>query len=122
VEFIVEDGYDIKPGMQEEYQQFLLDNADRLRAAMPDGVEYIGDFVFTWGNDPEAGQWRMLTRLDSYGALDRLASAAKGDGELGKLIRESARFLDMSKDTTRWRHTLLKSVTDATVINLPTED
>ena len=121
MEFIVEDGYEIKLGMEEEYQQFVIDNADRYRAAMPEGVEYIGTFVMTWGNDIEAGTWRDLLRLDSYAALDRLAAAAKGDTELGRLQRETFRFIDLSRGTERWRHNLLKSVVDATVINSPTE-
>ena len=121
MEFIVEDGYEIKLGMEEEYQQFVIATAERFRAALPEGVEYIGDFAFTWGNDAEAGRWRTLLRLDSYGALDRLAAAATGDGDFAQLIRESSRFLDVSRDTSKWRHTLLKSVVDATVINSPTD-
>src|SRR4028118_292151 len=96
MEFIAEDGYEVKAGMEEEFQRYLADTADRFRAALPEGVEYMGDYVVTWGNDLEAGGWRTLLRLDSYGAMDRLAEASKG-GDLGALIREASRFIDLSR-------------------------
>ena len=120
MEFIIEDGYEVKPGMEEEFQRYLAGTVHRFRAALPEGVEYIGDFVVTWGNDLEAGGWRTLLRLDSYAALDRFAEAAKG-GEFGALIRETSRFIDVSRGQRQWRHTLLKSVADATVINSSTD-
>ena len=119
MEFIIEDGFEIRRGMEEEFQQWEMDNAERTRAAMPEGVEYIGTFVMPFGNDPEAGTWRTLTRLDSYAALDRLAEASKGDTELARIQREFLRFADFDRDTAKWRHDLLKSVIDATVIYSP---
>ncbi len=62
MEFIIEDGYEVKAGMEEEFQRYLADTADRFRAALPEGVEYMGDYVVTWGNDLEAGGWHRRRR------------------------------------------------------------
>jgi hypothetical protein len=123
MDFISEDGYEVKLGMEEEYQQWVIDHADELRRATPDGVEYIGTYVMTWGNDTDRGSWRDLFRLDSYAALDRMAAATKEpDSALGRLFREGSRFIDMRRYPERWTHNLFKSVVDATVVNSPAEE
>jgi hypothetical protein len=123
VDFISEDGYEVKFGLEEEYQQWVIGHADELRRAMPKGVDYIGTYVLTYGNDLDKGSWRDLFRLDSYAALDRLAAESKDpNSAMGRLLREASRFLDMSRRPERWTHNLLKSVVDATVINSPAEE
>ncbi len=103
MDFISEQGYEIKFGMEEEYQEWLIEHRDELRRAMPAGIEYIGSYVVAIGNGYEGGSWRDLLRLDSYGALDRMA----------------ARFVDVTRHPERWTQVLLKNVVDATVINSP---
>jgi hypothetical protein len=89
---------------------------------MPEGVEYMGTYVLTWGNELDRGTWRDLYRLDSYAALDRLAAASKDpNSALGRLQREGFRFLDLSRRPEHWTHNLLKSVVDATVVNTPVD-
>ena len=123
MDFISEDGYEVKFGLEEEYQQWVIDHADELRRAMPKGVDYIGTYVLTWGNDLDKGSWRDLYRLDSYAALDRLAAESKDpESALGRIQREGYRFLDMSRRPERWTHNLLKSVVDATVIKSPVDE
>jgi hypothetical protein len=123
VEFINEDGYEVRFGMEEEYQQWIIDNAADIRRSLPKGVEYIGTYVMTWGNDTDKGSWRDLWRLDSYAALDKLSEEAKDPNTaMGRLLREQIRFLDMSRRPERWSHNLFKSVVDATVINSPTQE
>jgi hypothetical protein len=123
VDFISEDGYEVKFGMEEEYQQWVIDHADEYRRAMPKGVDYLGTYVMTYGNDLDKGSWRDLYRLDSYAALDRIAAEAKNPNTaMGRLSREASNFLDMSRRPERWTHNLLKSVVDATVINSPAEE
>src|SRR5687768_8026064 len=98
MDFISEDGYEIKLGMEEEYQQWVVDHAAELRRALPEGVEYIGTYVIVFGNELGSGSWRDMFRLDSYAALDRLAAAAKDpDSKLRKLQEEGGRFVDMSR-------------------------
>jgi hypothetical protein len=123
MDFISEDGYEVKLGMEEEYQQWVVDHAADLRRALPEGVEYIGTYVIVYGNELGSGSWRDMFRLDSYAALDRLAAAAKDpDSKLRKLQEDGARFVDMSRSPERWTHNLIKSVVDATVIRTPVEE
>ncbi len=120
MDFISEQGYEIKFGMEEEYQEWLVAHRDELRRSMPAGIEYIGSYVVAMGNGYEGGSWRDLLRLDSYGALDRLAAASKDPNtEMGRLFRESTRFVDVTRHPERWTQVLLKNVVDATVINSP---
>jgi hypothetical protein len=120
VDFISEQGYEIRFGMEEEYQQWLIDHRDELKRSMPAGIEYIGSYVVAIGNGYEGGSWRDLFRLDSYGALDRMAAASKDPNtDFGRLAREWNRFVDVSRHPERWTQILLKNVVDATVINSP---
>lgn len=123
MDFISEDGYEVKLGKEEEYQQWVIDNASELRRALPQGVEYIGTYVLVYGTDYGSGSWRDMYRLDSYAALDRLAAASKDpESRLRKLQDDGGRFIDMTRTPERWTHNLVKSVVDATVIKTPVEE
>ena len=123
MDFISEQGYEIRFGMEEEYQRWLIDHREELKRAMPAGVEYLGSYAVVMGNGYEGGSWRDLLRLDSYGALDRLAAEAKdANSALGRLTRDVNHFLDVSRHPERWTQILLKNVVDATVINVPVAD
>jgi hypothetical protein len=123
MDFITEDGYEVKPTMQEEYQQWIIDNQAALRRALPEGIEYIGTYVTVYGSDYAGGGWRDLYRIDSYGALDRMAAEAKRPAsELARLQRESARFIDLDRSPERWTHNLYKNVVDATIVNFETDE
>jgi hypothetical protein len=119
MDFITEDGYQVKPGMQEEYQQWVIANQDALRRALPEGIEYIGTYVAVFGSDYTGGTFRDLFRIDSYGALDRMAAEGRRPGsELARLQREGSRFVDMTRSPERWTHNLYKNVVDATIIDV----
>jgi hypothetical protein len=123
MDFITEDGYEVKPGMQEEYQQWIIANQDALRRAMPEGIEYIGTYVAVYGSDYSGGAWRELYRIDSYGALDRMAAEGRREGsELARLQRESSRFIDLTRSPERWTHNLYKNAVDATIIDVETSE
>ena len=123
MDFITEDGYEVKPGMQEEYQQWIVANGDALRKAMPDGIEYLGTYVVVYGSDYAGGSWRDLFRVDSYGALDRMAAENRRPGsELARLMREGNRFVDMTRSPERWTHNLYKNAVDATIFDVEAED
>lgn len=120
MDFISEQGYEVRFGMEEEYQQWVIDHRDELKRAMPAGVEYLGSYAVVMGNGYEGGSWRDLFRLDSYAALDRIAAESKDpNSEMGRLLRESVRFIDVTRHPERWTQVLLKNVVDATVIQIP---
>jgi hypothetical protein len=124
MDFITEDGYQVKPGMQEEYQQWVIANQDALRRALPDGIEYIGTYVTVYGNDYVGGTYRDLFRIDSYGALDRMAAEQRRPGsELARLNGQVGRFIDLTRPSEHWTHNLYKNVVDATIIDVrPSEE
>jgi hypothetical protein len=122
VEFISETGFNVKSGKEEELQAWLVENEAKLAAAYPAGAAFLGVFVVTWSSEKEAGAWRTLERLDSYGAQDTLAALMKdGASEFSRLWREMSSFGDWHRDAP-WSQTLLKRATDASVWSMPSED
>lgn len=113
--FIRENGYDIREGQDRAYQSWLAENEAAIADACPEGVEYIGTFYAVHSDDRTGGQYRMLWRLDSYGAQDRLAAEVGGDTPFARLTHEAMRFMDMRPGANRSNH-LLKRVTDSTVL------
>ena len=122
MDFITEDGYQIKPGMQAEYQAWVVANQDALRRAQPEGVEYLGTYVAVYGNEYVGGTFRDLYRIDSYAALDRIAAEGRREGsDLMRLARESTRFIDLTRSPDLWAHNLYKNVVDATIADIDPE-
>ena len=102
-------------GQEEAHQKWLLDNNQALAKAMPDGTRYIGTFAVVFSSEKNAGWYRTLIELDSYGAMDKLAALNKDpNSEYGRLLRESAQFGD-SDLAAPWSNALLKDVIDATI-------
>lgn len=106
-------GYTVQTGKAKGFQDWLADNEGAWASAMPEGTEYIGTFAAVMGTNKHAGTTYTLYRLDSYGALDRLAAAMK-DGALGKIISDSAQFVDWESDD--WSQLILKAMGEATLI------
>jgi hypothetical protein len=122
MDFITEDGYQIKPGLQAEYQAWVVANQDALRRAQPEGVEYLGTYVAVYGNEYIGGTFRDLYRIDSYAALDRIAAEGRRpDSELMRLNQEIGRFLDLTRSPDLWAHNLYKNVVDATIVDFETD-
>jgi len=122
MEFIAESGFNIRQGKEEEFQDWLVENEAKLAASYPEGTAFLGVFVVTWSTEKEAGSWRTLERLDSYGAQDRLAALMKdGTSEYSRLWREMSVFGDWDR-AAPWSQSLLKRATDATVWNTPKEE
>jgi hypothetical protein len=123
MDFITEDGYQVKPGMQEEYQQWVLENTDAVRRALPDGIEYMGTYVTVYGNDYVGGTFRDLFRMDSYGALDRMAAEHRRPGsELARLNGEAGRFIDATRNPEHWTRNLYKNIVDTTIFDPSSEE
>jgi hypothetical protein len=115
--FILEQGFTVKVGMEEAYQQWMLENEPKLAAAHPEGMRYLGTFVVVFASEKESGFYRTLVELDSYGAMDRSAAAFKDpDSEFGKLLREASKFGDFDLRAP-WSNSLYKAVVDATIVD-----
>jgi hypothetical protein len=113
--FIQEYGFTVKLGQEEAHQQWLVANEEALARSMPEGTRYLGTFAVVFSSEKQAGWYRVLCELDSYGAIDKLAALNKDPGsEYGRLVRESARFGDYDL-AAPWSTTLMKSVIDATI-------
>ena len=113
--FIQQIGYTVKVGKDEGHQQWLIDNDERLRRAMPPGTKYLGTFTVVYSSEKQAGSYMTLFELDSYGAMDRIAALNKdAKSEFGKLIRDASQFWDLDLNAP-WSNGLWKDVIDATI-------
>jgi hypothetical protein len=118
--FIDMQGFYIRPDRQVEFQKWLTDNEERIRKSYPAGIEYGGVYVAVFTSEKNAGEYYWLDILDSYGAMDRGAAAARDpSSDYAKMGEEFIAFLDPARSTD-WSRTLLKSLADATVFDLPT--
>jgi hypothetical protein len=115
MQFIHEQGFDIREGEEHAYQQWLAENEAALAAACPEGVEYLGTFYALFSDSRTAGTYRMLLRYDSYGALDRMAAEMAGNTALARLVHEGVAFMDMSNHRNG-SNQLFKLVTDSTIL------
>jgi hypothetical protein len=117
--FIQEFGYTVKIGREEAHQQWLAANEDKLAAVHPEGTRYIGTFATVFTSDKQSGTYRSFVELDSYAAMDRLASAGKdASGDFGRLMREWSGFLDWDLHAP-WSQGLFKAVVDTTLWDEP---
>jgi hypothetical protein len=80
VNFIFEFGFDAKEGKSQDLQRWLSGNEEKLAAEAPEGCEYLGTYVAVTSSEKEAGNWRSMWRLASYGAQDDLSEAMKQGG------------------------------------------
>lgn len=110
--FIFETGYDVKQGEIGAFVSWLAANEDAMRAAMPDGLEYLGTFTVVQGSERTTGQFRTLMRGTGYGDLDTFAAAA-GTGDLGRLMSEMIGHVDQDRAANGCQFTL-KSATTTT--------
>lgn len=117
MQFIHEQGFDVREGEEHAYQRWLADNEAAIAAACPNGVEYLGTFYAIYSEMRTAGTYRMMWRYDSYGAQDRMAAEMGGDTDLARLIHGGIAFVDMDNHRNG-SNQLLKRVTDATILSL----
>jgi len=113
--FIQEQGFTIKLGQEEAYQQWLVANEAALAAAAPAGIKYLGTFTTVYTTEKQSGWYKMYLELDSYGAQDTLAATMKDEAsDFSRLMREAIRFGDYDH-AAPWSSGLYKAVVDATV-------
>lgn len=117
--FIQEFGFTVKVGQDEAHQQWMLENEQMFALAHPEGTRYLGTFATVFTTDKQSGSYRTFIELDSYGAMDRLAAAAKdASSEFGRLNREWSAFGDYDLNAP-WSQGLFKAVVDATIWDPP---
>ncbi len=113
--FIQEWGANVKRGKQVAFQKWLEANEQKFAKAQPKGSVYLGTFVTIFSTEKHAGSVRTFIQLDSYGAMDKAAAAAKDrSSEYGKLVGELTDFFDSANDAD-WSNGLHKAVVDATI-------
>lgn len=86
--FIQEFGFTVRQGQREAFQRWLIEHEEELARSYPEGTRHLGTFATVYSSEKHAGEFRVFIELDSYGAQDRLAAAAKDpESEHGRLLR-----------------------------------
>jgi hypothetical protein len=117
--FINVQGFCIRPDKQVEFQKWLVENEERIKKSYPAGIEYGGTYVAVFSSEKNAGEYYWLDFLDSYGAMDRGAALGKDPtSDWVKVNEEFFEFLDTDRSAGT-SHLLLKSVVDATIMDVP---
>jgi hypothetical protein len=115
VRFISELGYTVKVGQEEAHQKWVIEDEERIGQAAPAGWKYVGTFATVQSSEKQAGAYRVLFELDSYGALDASAAAAKDTAsDWHKVNMEVSKFFDFDWNAPH-SNELLKNVVDATI-------
>jgi hypothetical protein len=119
--FMQVQGFSIRPDRQVAFQRWLIENDERSRGAYPSGTEYGGCYAAVFASEKGAGDFFWVDILDSYAALDAQTADGKDpSSESAALNAEFMRFLDPDRGAP-WSKTLLKSVVDATILDMPTD-
>jgi antibiotic biosynthesis monooxygenase (ABM) superfamily enzyme len=93
---ISEQGFNIKRGKEEAFQKWITDNDAAIKKSTPPGIEYLGTYVVTMTSEKQAGEYRVLLRLDSFATFDASHEAARDEkSEWGRLNRELTKFMDI---------------------------
>jgi len=115
MDFMQIGGFTVKPGKLTEFQRWVEAHLDSLKRTYPAGTSLVGVYVTVFSSEKGAGDVWMIERVDSYGALDRLAALGKDtDSEYSRLANEMMSFVDISL-AAPYSNTLLKNIVDATV-------
>lgn len=112
MDFLTIQGFNVRPGKNLEFQEWVRANTAALSNALPEGVELVGIYSTIFSSEKHSGQYRFVLRLDSYGAQDRLAGS--DSPELARLFAEALSFGDVRLGAD-FSHELLKSVADVTI-------
>lgn len=115
---IQEMGFTVREGMEEAFQQWLQDNEERFRQAHPPGMRYLGTYGVVYSSEKQAGTYRVLIELDSYGTIDTFSEAMKdGDSEFGRLVREHTSFAEFDPNQP-WSQSLYRTVVDIALFDV----
>ena len=113
--FIANAGYDIKKGKELDFKAWLSENEEKLAAACPEGVQYLGTFANIFGSERSVGAYRSLWAMDSYAAMDNFSAAMKDGGTFSQLVDSMTRFALERQDGGLQAAELSRRVTDAAI-------
>jgi hypothetical protein len=115
MDFLLIGGGNVIPGKMREFQTWVRANSATLaKLAAEHGYQLVGVYVSIFTSEKHSGACKTIWRLDSYGALDRMAAATSKPSDLSRLIDEMDGFFDV-RIGSDWSGELLKSVSDATI-------
>ena len=115
MDFVFEYGFDVKKGKSKQFQEWMRANEERLAKGAPAGWEYIGTYAAVISTEKEAGEFRQLWRMESYGAQDAFAAAMSEGGEFAQAMDEmSTEFIDDERGAP-FSQSIMKSVTDLSI-------
>jgi hypothetical protein len=107
-------GFCVLPGRNLEFQAWVRANSAALAEAMPEGIGLLGIYASMFSSEKHSGDYKVVWRLDSYGAMDRFTAAMGEDSELARLMEELGSFYDV-RIGVDYSDELLKSVADITI-------
>jgi len=114
MDFLNIGGFNVPPGKNREFQEWVRANSAALAQAMPKGIELVGIYASVFSSEKHSGGYKAVWRLDSYGALDRFVAAMGENPELARLMDELGKFGDVRLGAD-YSSELLKSVADVTI-------
>lgn len=116
--FLQLNGFSIRGDRMVDFQRWVAENEERIKAAYSPGSEYGGIYTSVFSTEKDVGDFFWIDILDSYAALDRAAADAKDpDNAAAKLNAELMEFFEPDRRAP-WSKILLKSVVDATVMDM----
>ena len=121
MDFLYISGFDLPPGKSRQFQSWVQQNFKALQAAMPKGNELVGIYAVMFSSEKESGSYKMVIRLDSYGAMDSFAAAVQANPDLNRLMDELGSFGDVRLGAN-FSTELLKSVSDISIWADPAEE
>jgi len=108
-------GFCVPPGKNLELQAWVRANSAAIAQAMPEGIGLIGIYATMFSSEKHSGDYKVVWRLDSYGAMDRFTAAMGENTELARLMDELGNFCDVRLGAD-YSDELLKSVADITIL------
>lgn len=114
MDFLVTNGFDVTPGKNRDFQEWVRKNAAALNDSAPEGIELVGIYASIFGSEKDSGFYKAFWRMDSYGAMDRYAAAAGDESDFARLLEELGAFGDF-RIGAGYSSELLKSVSDITI-------
>ena len=113
--FINQQGFDVKKGKATEFQAWLAENEEGLASSCPAGIEYMGTFANIFTSEKDSGFFRTIWGMDRYGAMDSFSEAMKKGDTFAQLMEAMAGFILDPIDGGNWSSEVSRSVTDTAI-------